>query len=131
MEDFPHAKVVSTIDQLLALGLDLLVVASANIVHAEQALAGIDAGVPVVVDKPMALSYEQTKRKYRSPSSSTAGGIVTRSRSRKLWKRNFWERSSEWTHGSSDSAHPLPLPLGARSIHQRKGVASFWIYSPI
>jgi scyllo-inositol 2-dehydrogenase (NADP+) len=62
MEDFPHAKVVSTIDQLLALGLDLLVVASANIVHAEQALAGIDAGVPVVVDKPMALSYEQTKR---------------------------------------------------------------------
>lgn len=62
IQDFPQAKVVSTINQLLALELDLLVVASANIVHAEQALAGIDAGVPVVVDKPMALSYEQTTR---------------------------------------------------------------------
>ena len=62
IQDFPNVKVTSTIDQLLALGLDLLVVASANVVHAEQALAGINAGVPVVVDKPMALSYEETKR---------------------------------------------------------------------
>lgn len=62
IEDFPQARVTSTINQLLALELDLLVVASANMVHAEQALAGIDAGVPVVIDKPMALSYEETKR---------------------------------------------------------------------
>lgn len=62
IEDFPHAKVASTMNQLLALGLDLLVVASANNVHAEQALAGINAGVPTVVDKPMARTYEETKR---------------------------------------------------------------------
>lgn len=62
VEDFPHAKVTSTINQLLALGLDLLVVASINSVHAEQALAGIKAGIPTVVDKPMARSYEETKR---------------------------------------------------------------------
>lgn len=62
IEDFPHAKVTSTINQLLALGLDLLVVASTNNVHAEQALAGINAGVPTVVDKPMARSFEETKR---------------------------------------------------------------------
>lgn len=62
LEDFPKATITSTINQLLALHLDLLVVASANIVHAEQALAGINAGVPVVVDKPMGLSYEETKR---------------------------------------------------------------------
>lgn len=61
VEDFPDVKIASTIDELLALGLDLLVVASANIVHAEQAFAGIRAGVPVVVDKPMGLSYDQTK----------------------------------------------------------------------
>ena len=61
IEDFPDIKVTSSIKQLLELGLDLLVVASANVVHVEQALAGINAGVPVVVDKPMALSYEETK----------------------------------------------------------------------
>ena len=62
VEDFPNVKITSTMNELFALGLHLLVVASANIVHAEQALAGINAGVPVVVDKPMALSYEETKR---------------------------------------------------------------------
>ena len=60
-EDFPQARVVSTIEELIALGLDLLVVASANVVHAEQALAGINAGVPVVVDKPMGLSFDETQ----------------------------------------------------------------------
>lgn len=61
VEDFPEVRITSTIDQLIGLGLDLLVVASANIVHAEQALAGVRAGIPVVVDKPMGLSYDQTK----------------------------------------------------------------------
>jgi scyllo-inositol 2-dehydrogenase (NADP+) len=62
LEDFSKAKVVSSVDELIALGLDLLVVASANIVHAEQTIAGINAGVPVVVDKPMALSLLETKK---------------------------------------------------------------------
>lgn len=61
LEDFPSVKITSTIDELVELRLDLLVVASANIVHAEQAIAGVNAGIPVVVDKPMGLSYEQTK----------------------------------------------------------------------
>lgn len=61
VQDFPNTKVVANIQDLVSQGLDLLVVASANIVHAEQALAGINAGVPVVVDKPMALSYSQTE----------------------------------------------------------------------
>ena len=39
--DFPGVRIVSTIAELVALPLDLLVVASANIVHAEQAIAGI------------------------------------------------------------------------------------------
>ena len=60
-QDFPRVSIVSTIDELLALQLDLLVVASANIVHADQALAAIRAGIPVVVDKPMGLSFAETK----------------------------------------------------------------------
>ncbi len=59
--DFPDTEVVSTISDLLALELDLLVVASANVVHAEEAIAGLRAGVPVVVDKPMGRSLAETE----------------------------------------------------------------------
>lgn len=59
--DFPDVKIVSTIAELVAMPLDLLVVASANIVHAEQAIAGIRAGIPVVVDKPMGRTLAETE----------------------------------------------------------------------
>jgi predicted dehydrogenase len=62
LEDFPRTTVVQSMEQLLAQNLDLVVVASANLVHAEQAIAALKAGVPVVVDKPMGLNYEETKR---------------------------------------------------------------------
>ncbi|HEY3292696.1 MAG TPA: Gfo/Idh/MocA family oxidoreductase [Candidatus Nanopelagicaceae bacterium] len=65
-EDFPKASIASTIDELLDLRLDLLVVASATIVHLEQALAGLKAGVPVVVDKPMGLTFAQTEMMVRT-----------------------------------------------------------------
>ncbi len=51
--DFPNTKVVGSISELVQLDIDLLVVASANLVHAEQALTGISKGIPVVIDKPM------------------------------------------------------------------------------
>ena len=59
--DFPDTEVVSTISDLLAQELDLLVVASANVVHAEEAIAGLRAGVPVVVDKPMGRTLAETE----------------------------------------------------------------------
>jgi len=51
--DFPNTKVVGSISELVELDLDLLVVASANLAHAEHAKAGINKGIPVVIDKPM------------------------------------------------------------------------------
>jgi predicted dehydrogenase len=59
--DFPHTKVVATIDELVAQKLDLVVVASANVVHAQHAIAAIRAGIPVVVDKPMGRTFAETK----------------------------------------------------------------------
>ena len=59
--DFPDVHVVPTIGDLVAHKLDLVVVASANIVHAEHALAAINAGIPVVVDKPMGRTYAETQ----------------------------------------------------------------------
>ncbi|MEN9324878.1 MAG: hypothetical protein RL414_632 [Actinomycetota bacterium] len=60
-EDFPAAVAVSSIDELLEFTPDLLVVASANVAHAPEAIAALRAGVAVVVDKPMGRSYEEAK----------------------------------------------------------------------
>ena len=60
--DFPGATIAGSISELLSLDLDLLVIASANIVHADEAIAGLRAGVPVVVDKPMGRTLEETEK---------------------------------------------------------------------
>lgn len=59
--DFPEAKVLSTIESLVQLDLDLIVVASANSVHATHAIAALRAGIPVVIDKPMGRTLVETE----------------------------------------------------------------------
>ena len=61
LSDFPNTTVVATVEELVAQQLDLVVVASANVVHAEHAIAAIEAGIPVVVDKPMGRTFIETK----------------------------------------------------------------------
>jgi predicted dehydrogenase len=60
-EDFPLTKVVDKLGDFLSSDLDLVVVASANMAHAEQALSAIKAGIPVVVDKPMGRTRAETE----------------------------------------------------------------------
>ena len=60
-EDYPSVKIVSTIEELCEQGLDLVVIASGNPSHLSQALAAIKAGIPTVVDKPMAVNVAQTR----------------------------------------------------------------------
>ena len=59
--DFPATMVVNSTEELVSLDLDLVVVASANLVHADQAIAAINAGIPVVVDKPMGRTFAETE----------------------------------------------------------------------
>ncbi len=59
--DFPEASLLQSIEELVAEDLDLLVVATVNSLHAEQAIAGLEAGIPVVVDKPMGRTYYETQ----------------------------------------------------------------------
>ncbi len=59
--DFPHVRLVPTSDELAKLDLDLVVVASANIAHVRDAFAAINAGIAVVIDKPMGRTYVETK----------------------------------------------------------------------
>ena len=60
--DFPSARAVSDFDDLLKSNIDLLVVATSNDVHAEQAIAALEAKIPVVVDKPMGRNLSETKQ---------------------------------------------------------------------
>jgi predicted dehydrogenase len=60
IDDHPDAVLVDDLDALLALpGLDLVVLATPTGDHAAHALAAVRAGVPVVVDKPLATSAEE------------------------------------------------------------------------
>jgi len=58
--DFPKAAVVTDMPELLSHDLDLVIIASVNSVHVEQAIAALHAGVPTVVDKPMGRSLTET-----------------------------------------------------------------------
>ncbi len=58
---YPGTDVVPDIGALLAHGVDLVVVASTNPTHAELAIASVEAGVPVVVDKPLARSVAEAR----------------------------------------------------------------------
>ncbi|MGN6751783.1 MAG: Gfo/Idh/MocA family protein [Intrasporangium sp.] len=61
--DLPDAAVVPDLDGLLERpGLDLVVIASATAAHGEQAEQVIDAGLPSVVDKPLALDADGALR---------------------------------------------------------------------
>jgi scyllo-inositol 2-dehydrogenase (NADP+) len=69
---YPGARVVADVDTLLAEPdrLDLVVVASPNRSHVPVALAAVEAGLPVVVDKPVAASVADA-------ATLRAGGFVS------------------------------------------------------
>jgi predicted dehydrogenase len=64
--DFPTAKIVSTMEELLALSLDLVVIQA----HAEQATLAIAAGVTTVIDKPVGRNLPETKAILASAESA-------------------------------------------------------------
>jgi predicted dehydrogenase len=63
-EELPDAEAVNTADDLLARGdeIDVVVLASPSGVHVEQAMAAVDRGLPVVVDKPLATDADAARR---------------------------------------------------------------------
>ncbi len=60
--DLPSARVVDDLDALLAGGdLDLVVLATPSGAHAAHATRVLDAGLPVVVDKPLAVNAAEAR----------------------------------------------------------------------
>lgn len=73
--DHPDTTVVPDLASLLALDLDVVVVATPSALHREHALQAIAAGVPCVVDKPLALNEAQAREV--AEASEAAGVPVT------------------------------------------------------
>jgi scyllo-inositol 2-dehydrogenase (NADP+) len=71
----PGAAIVPSADELFAAaeGHDLVVVAAPNRAHAELALAAMEEGLHVVVDKPLAVTSDEGRRMAEAAASS---GVV-------------------------------------------------------
>ena len=67
--DFPNAVICSSTTQLLSNKIDLAIVASINTAHEANAKSAIDAGIPVVVDKPMAPTLAGTRELFNYAES--------------------------------------------------------------
>jgi scyllo-inositol 2-dehydrogenase (NADP+) len=69
-DDFPLVSVVDNFPEFLQQKLDLVVIATANKVHAEQALAAIAKSIPVVIDKPAARTTAETLEIFKAARNS-------------------------------------------------------------
>jgi predicted dehydrogenase len=86
--DFPTATIHATADALLAdpTQLDLVVVATPNRVHAPLGIAALEAGLPVVIDKPIAPSVSDAQRLIAT--AQRTGKLLTVFQNRR-WDNDF------------------------------------------
>ncbi len=85
--DFPAARVVPDLGAALAdPAIDLVVIATPNALHAPQAIAALNAGKHVVVDKPFALSAAEAET--MAETAKAAGKLLTVFHNRR-WDSDF------------------------------------------
>jgi predicted dehydrogenase len=85
--DFPNARVVAELDTALAdPAIDLVVIATPNVLHAPQAIAALAAGKHVVVDKPFAVS--STEAQTMADAAKAAGKLLAVFHNRR-WDSDF------------------------------------------
>src|SRR5213592_1381059 len=86
--DYPDARVLSTADELWRhpSRYDLVVVASPNRSHVPLGLAAMNAGLPVVIDKPLAASVADAEKLIEA--SKKTGKLLTVFQNRR-WDNDF------------------------------------------
>lgn len=85
--DLPDTRVVPSVEDLLAApDIDLVVVSSPDALHAEHAIAALDAGKHVLIDKPFATSLADARRVIAA--SEAAGRHLTVFHNRR-WDADF------------------------------------------
>lgn len=67
---FPAARVSTAFEDLLSLGLDLVIVAAPPRFHAPQAIAALESGAAVHCEKPLALSAAEGERMLEAARAS-------------------------------------------------------------
>lgn len=142
-DERPDAAVVPDLDALLERDdLDLVVLATPTGGHGEQALACVDAAVPVVVDKPLALTGRDAGRvveaarragvlltvfqnrrydpSFRTLQRTVADGLLgDLTRIELRWERWWPHRQDEWREtASADEGGGLLLDLHSHLIDQ-------------
>jgi scyllo-inositol 2-dehydrogenase (NADP+) len=100
----PGADIVSSADDLFASSdeHDVVVVAAPNRHHASLALAAIDAGLPVVVDKPLAAGSEEGRR---IAEEARAAGVVASVFHNRRWDGDFLTLRRMVSEGSLGELH--------------------------
>ncbi len=78
--DYPEATIVPDADALFEQDLDLVVVSTPNRTHVPLALRAIEAGVPVVVDKPFAPTAAEAQRVVDAAAAKGVGLTVFQNR---------------------------------------------------
>ena len=74
---FDISRQYATVEELLRAGdVDILVVSTPNCLHAPQAIAALQAGVHVMVEKPMSLNTQEAKLMLRASEQSGAKLMV-------------------------------------------------------
>lgn len=88
LRDFPKVTLYATVDALWknASLYDLVVIATPNRLHVPLGLAAFEAGLPVVIDKPMAASVEEAQKLI--DASRKAGKLLTVFQNRR-WDSDF------------------------------------------
>ena len=76
--DLPEMRVVPDVAALLAEpGIDLVVVASPDALHAEHAIAALEAGKHVLIDKPFAANLADASSRSCSTTTTSGGSPPT------------------------------------------------------
>lgn len=74
---FGIARQYATVEDLLRAGeVDILAISTPNFLHAPQSIAALDAGVHVMVEKPMAMNSAEAERMLRASADSGAKLMV-------------------------------------------------------
>jgi predicted dehydrogenase len=72
----PNTNLVKSVDELIKLGLDYCVIAAPTAFHEEIALKLIDRGIHILVEKPLADSYESAVRiRDAAKAKNIIGGV--------------------------------------------------------
>jgi predicted dehydrogenase len=59
--EFPETKVAASFEELLESGIDGLVIATPSALHASQAIAALEKGIPVFCQKPLGRNLNETR----------------------------------------------------------------------